>query len=191
VAIHLVIAPLWLPIRARAPLDGERMLAAGDLSIGYSPELRGQTLVLLNPPLDAYAGYVPPRRVAQGLARPRAVRWLATGASEVRVTRVDAATLIVRPRDGFLSLPSEQMQRDPRNRMPVGHRIVFSDLTIEITALTPDGRPAEIRARFARPLEDPGYRFMDWRGRRFEPFALPAIGATRVLPRVDFASLLP
>lgn len=191
VAIHLVIAPLWLPIRSRAPLDGERMLAAGDLSIGYDPGLRRQTLVLLNPPLDAYAGYIPPRRVAQNQVRPRAVRWLATGASDVRVTRIDDRTLLVRPRDGFLSLASEQMQRDPRNAMPVGHRIVFSDLTIEITALTADRRPAEIRASFARPLEDPGYRFMDWRGRRFEPFALPEIGASRTLPRVDFASLLP
>jgi hypothetical protein len=191
IAIHLVISPLWLPLRSRAPLDGERMLAAGDRSIGYSPSLQDQTLVLINPPLDAYAGYVPPRRVAQGLPRPRAVRWLATGASEVRVDRIDAYTLEVRPRDGFLSLPSEQMQRDPRNRMEVGHTIRFSDLTITITALTPDGRPATIRARFARPLEDPGYRFMDWRGRGFVPFDLPKPAESRTLARVDFTQLLP
>ena len=83
------------------------------------------------------------------------------------------------------------MQRDPRNRMEVGHTIRFSDLTITITALTPDGRPPAIRARFARPLEDPGYLFMDWRGRGFVPFDLPKLAESRTLARVDFAQLLP
>src|SRR5262249_18698494 len=110
--------------------------------------------------------------------------------SEVRVTRLDDRTLRVRPATGFLALPSELMQRDPRDRMPVGYQVHYSDLTIEVTALTQDGRPAEILARFDHPLEDPSYEFYEWRGLQFEPFVLPRIGSVLTLPRVDFTKLL-
>ena len=82
------------------------------------------------------------------------------------------------------------MQRDPQDRLPVGHRIRYSDLTIEVSAETADQRPAEILARFDHPLEDPRYVFFEWRGLHFVPFALPAIGEARVLPRVDMMGLL-
>jgi hypothetical protein len=189
--LHLGIAPLWLPLRVRAPLDVERMVSAADRSIDESPGVRAKTVVLMNPPVDAYAGYVPPMRAAQGRPRPRALRWLATGGSDVRVRRIDAQTLQVRPAHGFLALSSERMQRNPQNRMPLGYRVTFSDLSIEVTALTQDGRPAEVLARFEHPLEDPHYEFLRWQGKGFVPFALPTIGATVVLPRVDFTSLLP
>ncbi len=191
VFLHLGLAPLWLPLRVRAPLDGQRMIGTAERSIDLSPAVRDKTVVLMNPPLDAYAGYVPPMRAASGENRPRAVRWLATAGSDVRITRVDARTLRVRPANGFLALPSERMQRDPSHRMPVGYRVRFSDLEIEVTALTADGRPAEILARFARPLEDPHYELMQWRGRVFVPFTPPPPGRSVVLPKVDFTRLLP
>jgi len=189
--LHLVLAPIWLPLRVRAPLDIERMVRAGERSIDDSPSVRDKTVVLVNPPIDAYAGYVPPMRASEGRPRPKAVRWLATGASDLVVTRLDPNTLRVRPQAGFLALPSERMQRDPGDRMPVGHRVPLSDLTIEITELTADGRPAEILAQFSGPLEHPRYLFLYWEGGQFQPFTLPEVGAEVRLPAVDFASLLP
>ncbi len=191
-ALHLVIAPLWLPLRVRAPLDLSRMIAGADQSVDDSPAVRDKTVILVNPPADPYAGLLPTLRAAQGRPMPRALRWLATGASEVRVTRVDARSLRVRPSAGFLSLPSERMQRNPARRMPVGYEVRYSDTTIRVTALTRDGRPSEILASFAAPLEDPRFVFMVWSSeKRFVPFALPAIGESRTLPKVDFSSLLP
>jgi hypothetical protein len=190
-ALHLGIAPLWLPLRVRAPLDIERMVGAADRSIDDRPAVRDKTVVLVNPPVDAFAGYVPPMRAAQGRNRPHALRWLATGGSDVQVQRVAVSTLRVRPKFGFLALSSERMQRNPENRMPLGYQVRFSDLTIEVTALTQDGRPAEILARFDRPLEDPHFVFLAWHGRRFVPFKLPTTGRSVVLPRVDFTTLLP
>lgn len=189
--LHLVLAPVWLPLRVRAPLDIERMVRAGERSIDDSPSVRGKTVVLMNPPVDAYAGYVPPMRAAEGRPRPAAIHWLATGASEVRITRTDPSTLRVRPSAGFLSLPSERMQRNPRDRMTVGQRVPLHGLSIEVTALTSDGRPAEILARFSRPLDDPRYLLLYWEAGRFRAFTPPAIGASTSLPGVDFASLLP
>ncbi len=188
--LHLGLAPLLLPLRVLAPMHGERMVTAADRSLPDTEAVRGQTLVLMNPPVDAFAGFLPPARSAQGRPVPRAVRWLATGTSDVTVERIDDRTLRVRPADGFLAQPSERMQRDPKDRLPAGHRIRYSDLTIVISAETEDLRPAEILARFDRPLEDGRYVFFEWRGLHFVPFALPAIGERRVLPRVDMLSLL-
>jgi hypothetical protein len=190
--VHLLIAPLWLPLRVRAPLDLARMIATADESIDDSPAIRDKTVILVNPPADPYAGLLPTLRAAEGRPMPRALRWLATGASEVRVTRVDDRSLRVRPAAGFLSLPSERMQRNPARRMPVGHEVRYSDTTIRVTAITADGRPAEILARFDAPLEDARFVFLAWSpDKRFVPFALPAVGQSRTLPKVDFASLLP
>ncbi|MGD8863428.1 MAG: hypothetical protein PVI30_25665 [Myxococcales bacterium] len=191
VVLHLGIAPLWLPLRVRAPLDGERMMDQADRSIDRSESVRGRTVVLINPPMDAYAGYIPPKREALGIPRPRAIRWLATASSDVTVTREDARTLRVRPEHGFLRYAFDRMQRDPRNVMPVGYRVRFSDVEIEVTALTDDDRPAEIVARFDQPLEEGPYEFLKWGERRFVPFALPAVGERVTLPEVDFTTLLP
>jgi hypothetical protein len=179
-------------LRVRAPLDLARMIATADESIDDSPAIRDKTVILVNPPADPYAGLLPTLRAAEGRPMPRALRWLATGASEVRVTRVDDRSLRVRPAAGFLSLPSERMQRNPARRMPVGHEVRYSDTTIRVTAITADGRPAEILARFDAPLEDARFVFLAWSpDKRFVPFALPAVGQSRTLPKVDFASLLP
>ena len=167
------------------------MVGSADHSINDSEAVRERTVVLINPPVDAYAGYIPPLREAQGRPRPRALRWLATGASAVTITRVDATTLRVRPDAGFLSQSSERMQRNPDNAMPLGYRVVFSDLTIEVTALTDDGRPAEILAHFAAPLEDPRYELLRWGDGHFVPLAPLPIGASRRFPAVDFTELLP
>jgi hypothetical protein len=189
--LHLAIAPLLLPLRVRAALDGERMLTAADRSIDDSPAVRDKTVVLMNPPLDAFAGFLPPMRAAEGRSRPHGLRWLATGGSDVRIERIDLRTLRVRPTGGFLALPSERMQRNPKNRMPIGYTVRFSDLSIEITSLTPDGRPAEILARFERPLEDASYELYAWQEKRFVLFSPPKVGQAVLLPRVDFTHLLP
>ena len=43
----LVIAPLWLPLRVRAPHDLTRMIASADHSIDDSPAVRDKTVVLM------------------------------------------------------------------------------------------------------------------------------------------------
>jgi len=148
-------------------------------------------VVLMNPPAD-YVGYVPTLRVAERRVRPRGLHWLATGASAVTVTRVDAATLRVRPARGFLWLASERMQRSPEmNPFAVGDEVRFTDLTIVVTEVTDDGRPAEMVARFAAPLEDARYVLRAWDLDGARPFEPPAVGASVTLPALDYLALLP
>jgi hypothetical protein len=187
--VHLVLAPLWLPLRVRAPADVDRMIGAADASIDSDPDVVRRTVVLVNPPIDAYAGYIPPMRAATGRPRPRALRWLATGASELTIRRLDARSLEVVPAAGFLSLASERMQR--RKPFAVGDTVALSDLSVRVDAVTADGRPARVTVRFSDPLEDPRYRFRYWGGKAFQPWPLPPIGESATLPRADFVSLLP
>ena len=51
-------------------------------------------------------------------------------------------------------------------------------MTVEITALTEDDRPAEATFRFDRPLEDPSLCWLCYRENGFEPFTPPGVGAS-------------
>jgi hypothetical protein len=187
--LHLVFGPLILPFRSRGPADINKIIARADSTIDDSPAVRQQSIILLNPPVDALAGYIPTMRAATGRNRPKHLRWLATGASQLTVQRVDERTLRVEPADGFLSLASERMQRDPRNVMNVGYTVAYPDLEIKVSRLTNDGRPAEILATFVHPLEDKRFEFLRWSPKGFVPFALPRVGQTVELEAVDLISL--
>ena len=49
-------------------------------------------------------------------------------------------------------------------------------MTVTITSLTADGRPAEATFRFDVPLESPSLLWLCFRGDGFEPFTPPAVG---------------
>jgi len=188
--LHLVFGPLILPFRSRGPADINRMIARADRTIDDSPTVQKKSVILLNPPIDALAGYIPTMRTATGRSRPKYLRWLATGASPLTVQRMDERTLRVEPAEGFLSLASERMQRDPKNIMNVGYTVTYPDLKIEVSRLTDDGRPAEILATFVFPLENQRLEFLRWSPNGFVPFALPRIGQTVELQAADMLSLL-
>ncbi len=187
--LHLVFGPLILPFRSRGPADINRMIARADSTIDDSPAVRQKSIILINPPVDALAGYIPTMRAATGRNRPKYLRWLATGASELKIQRMDQRTLRVDPADGFLSQASERMQRDPRNVMKVGYTVEYPDVEIKVSRLTNDNRPAEILATFIFPLEDPQFEFLRWSPNGFIPFELPLIGQTVNLEAVDPISL--
>ncbi len=72
--------------------------------------------------------------------------------------------------------------RDDDHPLKLGERIELTGLTIEITALTEDGRPAEAAFRFATTLEDPSFRWVQWKDGVYVPFAVPAVAQTIALP---------
>jgi hypothetical protein len=189
IVIHLVIAPAWLTFRARGPADVTAMLAVADRTVPSDEGVRERTVVLVNPPADAFAGYLPMMRAATGRPVPGRLRWLTTGASAATLERLDDRTLRVSLADGFLSLASERMQRSAANPMRVGYTVSLSGMTVTVTAVTSDVRPKEIRARFDAPLEDRTLVFLQWTPDGYVPFTVPSIGETVTLPAVDFTKL--
>ncbi|HEY8925622.1 MAG TPA: hypothetical protein VIU64_14645 [Polyangia bacterium] len=184
--LHLALSPVLLPLRARAVALIDTRLRRADASIPATEAITGQTLVLVNPPIDPFAGYFPIYRAALDRPAPRRFRWLATGVSELDIERVGARALRVRPAGGYLASSSQLMLRSPRRPFTLGETVSLTGVTFEVTALTSDGRPAEVEVRFAVPLEDPSLRFMQWDGADgYVPFEVPPPGRSVHVPAVD------
>ena len=187
VLANLVIAPVVMPIRALTMRTVALSVGRANDSLPKDPGVTARTLVAVNPPSDPYMAFVPILRASIGEPVPGAQRWLAVGQSDVHLWREDANTLRVRPDGGYLAMVSEQMVRSRSAPLALGQRVELRGVTIEVSALTDDGRPAETRWRFDRPLEDPSFDWFRWSddGPGFVPFTPPPIGAHAVVPAID------
>jgi hypothetical protein len=188
--VHLGLAPLLSPYRARAMNDVNRMLGRANGSIPSDPSVKNRSIVLVNPPLDPFAGYFLMYRAVDGTPRPKHLRWLATGVTDLRVERVDDRTLRLRPGAGFLSSTSQMMLRSVNHPMHLGDKITLSDMTIEVSDLAPDGRPLEILVRFTVRLDDRSLEWLKWEDHGFVPFRLPEVGETVILPAANMREVL-
>jgi hypothetical protein len=101
----------------------------------------------------------------------------------VTIARPDVRTLVIRAKNGYLATPADQLCRTPEYPLALGEKIELTGLTIEVTALTDDNRPAEARFRFAVPLEDASLRWLGFRDGQFVTFQPPAVGEQIDLPR--------
>jgi hypothetical protein len=185
VFVHLVTAPPLLALRSRSMETVAKPLRRADASMPASRDVRDGMLVLINPPSDIFVAYIVILRASDGRALPP-TRWLATGTTTVAVTRVDERTLGVVPDGGFIPFISERMLRRLDRPFVRGQRIHLDGVDITVTELMPDGRPAQILARFDRPLEDPTLHWAAWHGKGFVPWTPPPVGARVELPATSF-----
>jgi hypothetical protein len=176
VAVHVVIAPIALPFRAANPMGPRWIENHLYVHTQLGPEVRDQTLVIVSAPSAAHAGYLIFRRALSGQPVPRHTRVLAPAIPSVTVRRLDERTLAIRPARGYLDHVMDRLFRTERRALVLGEHVKLSGMTVEITDLTADGRPAEAVFRFDEPLESPSLRWLCFRGNRFEPFMPPPIG---------------
>lgn len=187
---HVVTGPLAFPMRARAIASIREVIGRADSSVPKSKAITDKVVVFANPPTDPLACYVPIIRASLHEPRPKTIRWLATAATAVTLERIDARTLRVKPQGGFLPTSAEWMLRSVRNPMRVGEIVALEHMSVRITALTDDARPAEAIITFDAPLEDPKFYWMQWIEAGYVPFAPPPIGKTVELPPVDFFKVM-
>ncbi|MDB4975538.1 MAG: hypothetical protein JWN48_3879 [Myxococcaceae bacterium] len=190
VLVHLVIAPLSLPARTWGASALEGPINRANLSIPSTPEIAQQTVVVLNPPFDTFGCFFQVYRAARNEPRPHALRWLASGASSLQISRLDANTLRVRPEHGYLATTVERMLRHPRKKSFVGEQFVLSDATFTVASVTDDMRPLEVDVRFHEPLESPRLRWYQWGQHEYRPFTPPRIGDSLMIPAVDVAEAM-
>jgi hypothetical protein len=188
--VHLVIAPVLAPLRAAEVGRFSELLRRTDETLPSGEQLADQTVVLLNPPLDPFAAYLPIYREAEHQTRPRQQLWLASGERDIYVASIDAHTLLVRPDGGFLSGSMQRMLRGATPRFEPGQRVALEGADVLVTDVTDDGRPAQIAVRFERALTDPSLVWMRWRHDGYEPFRLPPIGSGVLLPGAAIFDLL-
>ena len=185
VGLHLILAPLVLPVRALSVRFLNAFAARATEAIPKDEAVRGKTLVVVRAPADGSVGYTLTERAVLGVPRPERIRLLASGLGSVQVTRLDERTLKVRPAYGFCSTEGERMVRGLSRPFRVGDTVELSDLHVLVTAVNAQGRAVEAVFRFDRPLEDPSLLWLSWRGAGLVPYSPPAVGAGDTLGELD------
>jgi len=203
--LYLVVSPLLVisnPATTRA--SAEQQASAADF--GSAPELTQQHLYVINPPgaLSFMGGLF--QRLFSDKPFPASINYLSSGFAPVDIQRVDAQTIIVTPEGGYTPLPGpvvdgktgrvtqvhlENVYRaldgfyyNPRNPMHVGQVVALSEVTIEVTQMTGDGRIAQAAFTFAHPLEDNRYVWLLWDEdtSTYARAQMPPAGESRVYP---------
>ena len=176
VFVHLIIAPIGLLIRSAMPFGPPRLLDMLMIHTPLDEQVDDQDVIVVNAPSVMHVGYLPVLRGLAGQPVPRHVRALAPGLPAVEITRTDDRTLVIRPEGGYLAKPIDRLLRDERAPLRLGEQVKLTGVTIEVTALTDDGRPAEATFHFAAPLEDSSLRWLRWDDGEFQAFEPPPIG---------------
>jgi hypothetical protein len=176
VAVHAVGAPLALPFRANNPLAPRWIEHRLYVQAPLGPGITQKTVVIVNAPSVAHAGYLIFHRLADGKPVPQHTRVLAPAVPAVTIRRLDERTLVIKPAWGYLQFVLDRVFRCERRPLALGEQVRLTGMTATVTALTPDNRPATATFRFDEPLESPSFVWLCYRGTGFEPFVLPAVG---------------
>jgi len=201
IGLHAILPLVLIPTMITIP-DTFQTVIAQVTEIGSVPEAKRQDVVIVNAPSPFHSIYVPGLRSARHQPMPAHIRILSPGYFSVNVTRLDAHTVAVRPEHGYLTRPGTMADGNPGKWPPVhlvyvyqhvekffrsdafpmtlGQRVELTGMVAEVTALTDDGRPAEARIQFTRPLEDPSMIWLqwDWEKGIYVLFVPPKIGET-------------
>ncbi len=173
--VHGLVAPVALVVRAAHP-TGPKRWERFSIPVPPDPRIAEQDMVVVNPPSVLHAAHFLVENEMLGRPVPRHARFLAPGLQSVMIHRLSRDALAIRPENGFLAWVFESLFRNGAFPLLVGRRIELTGMTVEITELTPDGRPAEAVFHFAVPLEDPSLHWMQWKDDQFRPFTPPAVG---------------
>ncbi len=184
--LHGVAAAFAAPVRAHAMEWLGRAIDRADASVPSTPEIAGQTLIIVNAPFNVMVSYLQAARQARGIPRPRQVHWLASASSELAVTRKDEHSLELSLREGFLRTAEERHYRKDASELGVGASVMLSELSLRVQELTADARPRTVEARFAHPLHDARYRFVAYRDGQLVPWRAPAVGQGETFPAARF-----
>ena len=164
-----VASPAVFPLRSAAPGliqdEFERMVE----TIPRGPGFSGQTVVVLNAPIDGFEGLVPVVAMAKGEPAPAHMYLLYAGTDAATVTRTARDTLEERVHAGWFSRLEDRIFRD--TPLHSGDVIRLAAMRAEVTSVTDDSRPDAVRFEFPADI-DTG---------RHDPSAL--VGAARVRAR--------
>lgn len=174
--IHLIVAPVMLPLRAGWPTGPG--WSRYEIRTPLDDSIAGQDLVLVNPPSIMHVAYYVVERDFAGLPVPRHIRQLASGPGSLILQRLDERTLEIRPKNGYGGWALERLFRTEQHPFKAGDRIDLTGVSIQVTEVTPDGRPAVARFRFDAPLEDGSLRWLAFQDGEFRPFVPPQVGGS-------------
>jgi hypothetical protein len=174
IVLRGVVSPAVFPIRTAVPGlvedDFERMIE----TIPRGPDFAGQTVVLLNAPLDALESCLPLVAMARGEPVPAHMYMLYAGADPVTVARTARDVLEERVDGGWFSRFMDRLYRNSPLRL--GDTTHLAAMSAQVLSLTPEGRPSAVQFTFPTDVDDPSLVFLSWGPRGFERVTPPAPG---------------
>jgi hypothetical protein len=183
IIIHLIIAPLVLPVRAAHAMIPKKYSDKLMLTKGLDESVKNQDLVIVNPPLTFLMLQSPMMWECNNQPMPRHLRTLTSSLFEpVEIYRPDAKTLVIRPAYGFYVHVLDALFRNKHNPFSVGDRVELTGMTVEIREITSNGQATEAAFIFSVALENPSLRWIQHKDGAFVPFTPPAVGQKVVLP---------
>jgi len=185
ILVHVIIAPLLLPLNSLSAVTGKPYLQDAAATIPMDPELEKKTMVIVNAPVIFYSNYIAPVRILNGERLSRRLYSLAPGSTTLYLERPDAQTLTIRPEGGYLAYPFDDVFRGPANPMHLGQRVELAGMTVVVQKLTEDGRPDEVAFTFDTPLEDDLLMWLRWKEDRYVRYVVPPVGSKTVIPAVQ------
>jgi hypothetical protein len=183
--IHVVFAPLFLPMRVNDTARMDAAMARASASLPNDDALATQHLVVLNAPEVGSSFYTLIRRASLGEPLPAHVRFLSVSIDETHIERADERTLVVRWPDGLYRRPLDRFFWSPSHPIREGDTFELTALDVAVLEVTEDGRPKAVRYRFAAPLEDEMFRWVSWKDGGYQPIESPGVGETLVLPPLN------
>lgn len=178
VVVHLLIAPLFLPIQCQgtarlADLGLEKPLK----ELSKKKDFTGKNIIFINPPVPFVVTHTPFICMKLGISPPSRTRILASGLNpHLNITRVNEFSLEIEPAGGFMAQDLDLLYRGRQHPMKIGQRVELTDMIAEVIELTEDNRPKRARFTFMKPLDDSSLCFYQWKDQGFLPLELPKVG---------------
>jgi hypothetical protein len=177
IAGRLVVAPVQLVQTFTTVAQLGTLVERSSETLAADPGGRQQRVVVVNVPDASFVGYSVFIRAAKGQPVAPHTLLLTSTPGPVQLSRLDARTLAIRPHG-----PQVLMFRPVEHPIAVNDQVRLDGVTIQVTALTSDGRPAEARVGFDVDLEAPSLRWLQWQwvdgGGRYVPLTPPGIDQT-------------
>ena len=173
-AVHLIVAPLVLPLAAASGAVFTR-IEPSLATLPFDAAWPQQSAIFVQVPMFWRVGYLPSISSVEGQPLPRSLRFIGSGLAAITLHRPDAHTLEIAPDGGFLAGYDAVFRATP---LRLGERIALGDCSVTVLALLSDGRPARIAMRWPTPLEDASLRWLTARNGRYVPFTPPSVGTT-------------
>jgi hypothetical protein len=178
---HLVLSPPLLELGMLQLVVLNRIVRRMAVDIPLTPDPGLKRYVFVNAPDTVFAPYAVLGRDVNGddaaPARfPARLLTMASGARTIDLRRTDEHTVIVRVEGGFYRFGTELLTRAEKAPMPVGTKVLLTDVTIEVLATAPDGVPTEASFRFEESADSDAYLWEQWVGPRLVHVHPPAVG---------------
>jgi hypothetical protein len=179
---NIVLSPGVLAVKSRYPLGPPKLTEKIFIPPIEDENIVNQDLIIVNPP-SAFLAFASPYMFDPDYTnKPKLTRSLCSSLyGPTVVTRVDDNSISIRPAEGFMAFTLDRLFRGNNCQVQLGQQFHLTGMTVEITELTDDNRPAEAIFRFDKPLEDESFRWIKWCYGHYEPYTPPAVGQTETI----------